>query len=936
MSIWYQHLQGPPQAAQRPLWLRFDDGHVQWSAHHSVVHFKQELTIHQTLFRMPLRTGDQASRSELAPKARSSFDMEELVGSKFRRLAELSLFFTPLTDIRGYRRDSLGTLQQTWSYSCMRELTHEAGDLLCRQLSIDQGRERHEWLVARKTAPLPRGFQELAAKHRLPPSLSIGLAASVRHRASGRREDRLAFSTMPLPVVLSSGVPVHVNAPFILADDRQSMRFDDTGLGNLESEFNRWLLRDVVPPLYYYLLSHLPRTKNIFDWWPRTPKDPLTTVIVDGFYGKLWSDATFPICSDLREQPVSPQSAIFLPSTETATVVHLFQNVIRPPGVVLLPSSDIQKRVFKAPVTQLDPDRARTLLLAQSHPLRAAFRDLGPNRMTIAHIASLVDFLESTRHDTTRLEGLPLLPLADGTLTSFDSKNPRYLARAVPAGPEPWPFLPANRFIHPGLAECLRRHPHTMQALKISALTAAVMTRLVRERIPNGPSRELSDEDTVWARSVWNMAGSLPELAPGDEVDLAQVPLIPTAQGNQHVSLAACTAEDSNILIEPSAHDTGLAAIVQRLGAICIKRDGLSPELQNRLSSKIFSLETVLRFIQSRGKTALQADFAALPGSQHHDFAQWIDRELRGRNPKQLRTLKLDAVPIWRAQRGGSSDAPVLRALTDIEMLPSGVSITVARHFLSPLRFYIEHTPLLVNLRMSGMTWATLLHNVVFPERIRDDGVMRVFKSFMELAHSHWPSDLTPPRLPNTDGTLIQASSEPLFVQSQPLFAAAFANEPHRYLHPELTNLRVHLHKFGVHHQITFADFKACAEAIARDSSPGRAERARIVFEHYTQHLPFIRGPLGERTAWRQLDHIAFIPVDLQRRDGAAWSEDYTEPIEPGTLRAPSQMVRRGLEAVAWTQRYRFLFEPEHQLWMADGALGIPTAAEVVRMQTLP
>jgi hypothetical protein len=889
---------------------------------------------------MPLRTGDQASRSELAPKARSSFDMEELVGSKFRRLAELSLFFTPLTDIKGYRRDSLGTLQQTWAFSCMRELTHEAGDLQCRQLSIDQGHERHEWLVARKTAPLPREFQGLSAKHRLPPSLSIGLAASVRHRALGRREDRLAFSTMPLPVVLSSGVPVHVNAPFILADDRQSMRFDDTGLGNLESEFNRWLLREVVPPLYYYLLSHLPRTKNIFDWWPRTPKDPLTTVIVDGFYGKLWSGATLPICSDLREQPVSPQSAIFLPSTETSTVIHLLQNVIRPPGVVLLPSLDIQKRVFKAPVTQLDPDRARTLLLAQSHPLRAAFRDPGPNRMTVAHIASLVNFLESTRRegsDASRLEGLPLLALADGTLTSFDSKNTRYIARTTPGVPEPWPFLPADRFIHPGLSECLRQHPHTMQAMKISPLTAPAMARLVRERIPNGPFRELSDEDTEWARSVWSMARLLPDLAPGEAVDLAQVPLIPTAQGNRHVSLAACMAEGSNIFIEPSAQsDTWLAAIVQRLGAICIKVDGFSPELQNRLSSNIFSLETVLRFIQSRGGTALQADFASLPGSQHLDFAIWVERELRVRNLKQLRALKLDAVPIWRSQRGGSSDAPVLRAMTDIEMLPSGLPIAVARSFLHPSRFFVEHTTLLVNLRMKEMTWATLLHNVVFPDRIRDDGAMRDFRSFMELAHSRWPSDLTPPRLPNAERNLVQASLEPLFVRAQPLFAAAFANEPHRYLHPQLDTLRMHLQRFGVHYQITFADFKACAEAIARHSGPGRAEHARIVFEHYAQHLPFNRGPDGERTPWRQLDHIAFIPVDLQRRDGVAWSEEYTEPIEPGMLCAPSQMVRRGLEAVAWTQRYRFLFEPEQHLWMADGVLGIPTVAEVVRMQKLP
>jgi hypothetical protein len=882
---------------------------------------------------MPLRTVDQVSRSELAPKYRSSADMERLSTTTFHRLAELASFFTPLTDIKGYKRDALGSLQELWSFSSARQPMHQSDQIKVQQLKIQHSslissHEPQEWMVATRSVDLPSQFEDLIGKHRLSSTLTLGLAANLRSRPStSRRDERLAFSAMPLPIILS--VPVHVNAPFILADDRQSIRFDDSGLENRESKFNRWLLRDALPALYYHLLSQLPSKTKVFDWWPQTSKDPIASAITDGFYSEshLLSEGSLPICIDLKNQPISPTSAVFLSSSSKDTpplLLQLFQTVLRPPGIVVVPVPDVQKRVLKARIKILDPDRARTLLLAHTHALHVAFRDPGPSRMTVAHVESLITFLANP----SRLKGLPLLPLADGTLASFDGRITRYIAKAGIM--DPWPFLPADRFAHPGISACLRRHYQSFQELKLSLLTGEAMARLVRERIPESPSKELSEADAEWARTAWSMARLLPEFAEGEhEANLSQIPLVPTAQGRMHVSLASCIAPDSNILIEPASAESHLVPIMLRLGAICIKVDGFSPELQNQLGSKRFSVETVLSYLQSKGPAALQIGFSSLPGSGHLEFAHWVERELKFK--KHLRTLKMDAVPVWRAYQGGCSDAPVLKALTQLDVLPPQVPVGVVRRFLNASQFFVEHSSVIVQLGKNAMTWATLIQGLIFPPRIRDDGVMREFKALMEIAHSQFkiPS-LSPPRLPNAEGELIQASVNSLFVRSQPVFAAAFASEPSRFLHPQLEHIRMHLQQFGVHSQVTFSNFKVCAEAIAQDRAPDRAERARIVFEHYSSTLPFFRDPLGERASWRQLDRVPFIPVDPQRRDQVTWSEEYAEAVELGKLCAPIEMLRSDMEAIAWTQRYRFLFEPDDQLFRADPTLGVPTAVDVV------
>ncbi len=80
---------------------------------------------------------------------------------------------------------------------------------------------------------------------------------------------------------MTSTLPCHLTASFILTPDRRHIRFDD--YDNLESQYNRWILSTVAPPLYLTLLENLLVLVGRNDiWWPgnATQQDSVTRLLV--------------------------------------------------------------------------------------------------------------------------------------------------------------------------------------------------------------------------------------------------------------------------------------------------------------------------------------------------------------------------------------------------------------------------------------------------------------------------------------------------------------------------------------------------------------------------------------------------------------------------------------------------------------------------------
>jgi hypothetical protein len=352
--------------------------------------------------------------------------MTELVQTTFQHLAQDCLFFVPATSIQSYRRASISKgVQLLWRVSKTRltdevtnsfrfirlQIVHESEDFgaafdIPGAFHQHQPRAPQDWVVVEGQVTCPDEMRDLELRHRLPAHLKVGVAANIRSSQRLTPVKHRLFSAMPLPIPIN--LPVHVNGSFILAEDRRTIRFDDSGMQNPESKLNRWLLTDALAPVYYQLLALLP-PKNVFSWWPTPVQDPISTPVVDGFFSHLASDCQMPICGDLQEQGVVPSAAIFLPSTPFLTM-QVFRKILRLSGVVYLPSA-IRPRTLATSLRQMNPALARSCLLQATQAIQTAFRT---KMISVTEIQDVVNFLG---HDC--LLGLHLLPLADGSLAQF-------------------------------------------------------------------------------------------------------------------------------------------------------------------------------------------------------------------------------------------------------------------------------------------------------------------------------------------------------------------------------------------------------------------------------------------------------------------------------------------------------------------------------------
>lgn len=230
-----------------------------------------------------------------------------------------------------------------------------------------------------------------------------------------------AFCFLPLPI--NTGLPVHVNAYFELSSNRRDIWFgsDMVGGGKERSDWNLYLIENVVAPAYGRLLEKIAMEigpcDQFFSFWPTLETlEPWSSLI-----RKLYSFVTD---CDLRVlytkarggKWVSPKQAI-LPDFAFGKA----QDMCEALSDAGLPFVNIPKPVVDCFIDVcpslhfLTPRLLRSLLVRR----KRQFKD--QKAMILILEYCLLDLKMPVQQDN--LYGLPLLPLADGSFTTFEKNG---------------------------------------------------------------------------------------------------------------------------------------------------------------------------------------------------------------------------------------------------------------------------------------------------------------------------------------------------------------------------------------------------------------------------------------------------------------------------------------------------------------------------------
>jgi sacsin len=97
------------------------------------------------------------------------------------------------------------------------------------------------------------------------------------------------FNILPLPI--SSDLPVHIHATFMLSGDRRSIAIDEYGTKSHGSDWNRHILEVALPKLYLTFLDEIGKQvrQRVFEFWPQNeaPKGSCSELLCASFWKEL-------------------------------------------------------------------------------------------------------------------------------------------------------------------------------------------------------------------------------------------------------------------------------------------------------------------------------------------------------------------------------------------------------------------------------------------------------------------------------------------------------------------------------------------------------------------------------------------------------------------------------------------------------------------------
>lgn len=880
----------------------------------------------QTIFWLPFRNVEQANASEISKIPIALADALEQV-RHYYEISQESTLFVPIETLSGQYREASSHIEELWSVKAERKHTKKDGVTHGRLVVHSSLRHADTWLTVSRALPkadFPAEFHSLFAKHLLPETLTVALAAN--HNSILSRSK--LFCSLPLPI--TTQFPVHVHASFILADDRRSIRFD-SGISNGESEFNRWLLSEAVPDLYLSLLESWPSSLQETKLWPNPSEcvDPLAKTMALALY-KALDASRARVCETVTNVRVPPSDAVLLRHVSPKVAKVLL--MLFPPKLVQPPSA-WRTITFKS-IPSIDPTFLRQAISTPSTARFLSLWDLG--KVTPSDVAALLQYF-SIKDVFHLLVDLPLLPLANQTLGIFVTRTSNY-RHYILRGSQSVAvdlFPKSTSLFVLGDMEGFDATALLGKGLNVDPLSDELLASLIKERISvYEEDKVLSERDSQWTQLLWK---HISKVDSGSLVSLIRdVPLV-AASGHDrvvHISLLRC--RDGTVLPFPDNlrnRDT-VAAALKHLGALIVGRASLPPRLRDELPFMHFNLYTLLRFFSHKSAAGLEEEFAGLARDEWNALAALLRDVLFGAELSRQQRDLARLLPIWPGIESSAEDGQgreVLRSTGSSHMLPAVIPLDVALPFLTSTVNYIGFNTTVLNvLDVKSLTWAQFREMLVFEQTLSHDDI-NLYRPLLRILVRH-VSDNRPIPVPNTNGDM--RYSDKLYCTFVDLFRMALETRPELFIHPSLRAEFEHpLYPFRTRAAVTFGTFKVCVQAI-HDTPPGHVglysllERAMEAYRWYNDD-----GVLQKSIVANEVDNIRFIPRSLNRKR----SPDF--PLvefvkELPEVVAPRKLLLDAFEAVAWTQRalFREDLRPTDILLLRHKGLGVPKIDEVASL----
>ncbi|KAF9035263.1 hypothetical protein BJ165DRAFT_1511055 [Panaeolus papilionaceus] len=928
-----------------------------------------------TLFVLPLRTVTQLALGTHNRFAeRKTWDRDtvaERVIKPFGTSAPNCLLFTCLCDI---------SAAGFWSFTAAHTNTvgpeegtgYYVHDI---QISAENDYNPSTWRVVSSTVSrdqIPSLVPPISSRIRDPVA---GFAARLHGEHTGQSKHNF-FSTLPLQI--TTLLPVHVMASFILSSDRRNIRLDE--YDNSETSYNRWLLEVVLPPLYLFLLERLAfdtsiPSNRLKHCWPghRDATDNISRHLIKSFYGQHLASSLRRVFIGEFNDSHSQQHLRLVPSEAVITglepsTVRKVLDRLQPSRLVKLSDAARERARSEAKLSLVNPSFLREEIYSKIHSFRPLFQfsqEEGEQRVDEDPPLSLHDLEEIIKYlheDGSQdevdnlLEGLPILPLSNGEFGTFVAQfsSPSYYAMPKLKNttyPIPHRFS-SSKFVHPGLST------KTLVKLKlnVSVPTEEDLVPLIREQVvetsilqhPPGDLVDwiLGNPDTPAMDNqrlgFWDLFGGYNQLGLSYE-HVREFPLVPTLQPHVLVSLANCQEGTALVLNRREMDDDQLRLAFEGLELDVVERDSMSPNLRRILETQEYRtmtpLDKVLKFFEDKPLEQIKAEFEVVDEGARLKFAEWvyncIDQSfvfnaLPEDSPK-LRVARL--LPIWPSASQEEPESKLCSAC-EIHLLPAGVQLV---HAVPYINSRISDHPSLHHLKGPRYQYADIPNILDLPDRLEDADLGQYRNFLVTWLYQIQSADrLIPIPVPNTSGYIRDSST--LYARS-PLFVAAYGEDGEVFVSPLFSDLQHKLSEHGLktEDQLDMDVFRDCVDVIDRaEDNTDRISRAARVFEVFCNRMSVLALQNGTPEALRQFDDYRFIPRSLtirrRRLPGMGVNSGLDIVHEPNMepVLRPTQLVREEFEAVAWSQRGLFNEQPDKRVLSVYPDLGKPTLAEVV------
>ena len=868
-------------------------------------------------------------------------NIQQKILEPFERVASNCLLFTKIEELRSVFRNADGIETESWSTRADRihELVEEESGFSTSKVTLSHistsGTETSYWKTASATVaevriPL-KLFSALAKQYRLRLPPIIGLAASLDDPPP--KNEFNFFSTLPLAI--KTTLPVHIMASFVLSPDRRQIRLDE--FNNPETEYNRWLLSSIIPPLYLFLLESF--SGDNARWWPgRLPHalEPLAKILVDAFFSvhlKKTERHVFRSMFNISSCLTKKDCVLFDGERCVKNVLSL--RGLRSHKLVKLAKFITRRAADESGIAIVDPVFLRNEILREPSVIAMVPK--------FTELEELIGYLagkgvadrstedDSAQADVANLIDLPLIPLADGTFGTFQGKgSPTSYFVWTSRGTSARPVFPLDRLVHPQL----RPKSVLKLGLNVSLLNSDVVRVFIEDRLPQSPIIEVADQETIeWIQDFWNEYPFF-DTAPLQPADISEFPLVPTIRPRCFVSLEGCSS-GSTCIFRGNSQEL-LWDCLDRLGLTVVQTDNQSipASLTYIFNSQMddfpeSKLERILSAMNVESPTVSER-FSNLEADSQWIFASWARPQIC-RFVEDLSRIAQE-LPIWEVGRPGEDLE--LRAASEVLMLPEGLSIEIAARFLDG---FVAEWGNLRYLNGPKLTFAELEDHLDLPAVLGPSDLYS-YKELLTIWIAHLPLGYGRPLpVPNSNGDVI--SSDMLYAREE-LFEAAFGVDSDNIPAIEFQDLENALYGYGLQgtNGLDMTMFITCAEAthhIGEDED--RAHRAGIVFRAYCVDLP-LRAGQDPQSSWSSLDHLRFIPRNmgsvrrLEHHEDGRMELDIPQHLQdlPDVV-SPNELVRKEFESIAWTQRASFLVQPGHRILMVNPGLGLPHITEVVR-----